>query len=316
MHFIQNPVWQQSAGSSPASGTIFFPDKAKPVKIRIKLIIITTLIAISMSNNVFAWSYDGHGVIGILAINQLHPDARLMLDKILGDLNETTLIKACNWPDDVRKTAEWGWSEPLHYVNLPRGETRYSPARDCPEQQCAPGAIKDYAAVLGDPAANPEERRQAFAWLCHITGDLHQPLHVGFADDRGGNKVEVVFRDETMDLHEVWDGALIEHRVGDWQALLSFLHTYHVDEQASDNWTADMVDQWTEESHQLVLQSVYPQYKEISFQYEEESWELAQQRILKAASRLALIINTVLKRIPTAPLFLSKQTKVTQADKQ
>jgi hypothetical protein len=247
-----------------------------------------------MYNNVFAWDFEGHGVIGILAVNQLQPEARLRLDEILGDLEEATLIKACNWPDAVRETAEWDWSEPLHYVNLPRGEARYSAARDCPEQQCVTEAIKDYAGVLGNPAAGGEERRQAFAWLCHFTADIHHPLHAGYADDRGGNTVDVTFDGESMDLHEFWDRALIEHRVGDLEGLLTFLNTYHIYQRAGENWSESMVDDWTEESHQLVETVVYPPNSEIGHRYEEESWGLVQHRILTASSRLALIINTVL----------------------
>jgi len=272
-----------------------------PVNTRISFIEIVAVVAIGLSNGAFAWDHDGHAAIGILAVNQLQPDARLKLDKIMGGLDEPTLIKACNWPDAVRETEEWDWTEPLHYINLPQGVSDYSATRDCPDQQCATEAIKSYAGVLGNPAATGEERWQAFAWLCHITGDIHHPLHAGFAYDRGGNNFEVVFENESMDLHEFWDRALIEHRVGDWTGLLALLHTYHIDQRAGEHWSAGMVDDWTEESHQLVETVVYPPNSEIGHRYEEESWELAQQRILTAASRLALIINTVLYRIPTDP---------------
>jgi hypothetical protein len=119
-------------------------------------------------------------------------------------------------------------------------------------------------------------------------------LHAGYADDRGGNSVDVTFNDESMDLHEFWDRVLIEHRVGDWTGLLALLQTYHIDQQAGANWSAEMVDVWTEESHQLVETVVYPSNSEIGHRYEEKSWALVQQRILTASSRLALIINTVL----------------------
>ena len=288
------------------------------MKTRLRHIIFVAFLAIGMSNNVFAWDHDGHGAIGILAVNQLQVDARLKLHEILGVLDEETLIKACNWPDAIRESAEWEWSEPLHYVNLPRGEKYYSVARDCPERQCVTEAIKNYAGVLSNPVASGEERRQAFAWLCHLTGDLHHPLHAGFADDRGGNDVEVTFHGKSMDLHEFWDQGLIEHRVGDWTNLLALLQTYHINHMAGENWSEGMVDDWTEESHQLVETVIYPPNSEIGRRYEEESWELAQQRILTAASRLALIINTVLSNqfALGAQAELLKQTQVPKADEQ
>ena len=66
-----------------------------------------------------------------------------------------------------------------------------------PPQRCATQAIKFFAAGLTNPQATPEQQRwKSLAWLCHLVGDLHQPLHAGFADDRGGNNVEVIFEDE------------------------------------------------------------------------------------------------------------------------
>ena len=56
-----------------------------------------------------------------------------------------------------------------------------------------------------------------------------------------------------------------------------------------------MVDDWTNESHQLTRQSVYPARSNIDERYAQQSWELVQKRITTAASRLALIINSELQ---------------------
>ena len=49
----------------------------------------------------------------------------------------------------------------------------------------------------------------ALCFLAHFVTDLHQPLHVGRADDRGGNSVKVNFFGEIKELHSVWDRGLI-----------------------------------------------------------------------------------------------------------
>ena len=41
-------------------------------------------------------------------------------------------------------------------------------------------------------------------------GDLHQPLHVADNGDRGGNQRPVTFLGHATNLHEVWDGELID----------------------------------------------------------------------------------------------------------
>src|SRR5260370_19352158 len=47
-------------------------------------------------------------------------------------------------------------------------------------------------------------------FLVHFVGDVHQPLHVGRRDDRGGNDIQVTWFGESTNLHAVWDEKIIE----------------------------------------------------------------------------------------------------------
>jgi hypothetical protein len=49
--------------------------------------------------------------------------------------------------------------------------------------------------------------------------DVHQPLHAGFAEDRGGNQYQVQAYGRGTNLHALWDSALIEHWSGGIPAL-------------------------------------------------------------------------------------------------
>jgi len=210
--------------------------------------------------------------------------------------------QACNWPDDLRETDAGKWGTQLHYVNIPRGEEAYSAARDCPvpppglasadrpERFCVTESIKFYAAGLADRQASDEQRWRAFAWLCHLVGDLHQPLHAGYADDRGGNNIEVEFNGENIDLHEFWDSALIQEKAGSWQYLVGELGIFPPAAEGS-TWSPGMVDGWTTESHNLDRNFVYPAPDRIDAAYASQSWELIQIQIRVAAARLATIIN-------------------------
>ena len=261
------------------------------------LSILLTLLAVATgSSQALAWGHEGHGVIGILSLETLSTDSRLELNSVLGSLDDQTIIEACNWPDAVRKTDEWKWSYPQHFVNIPKGEPIYSKRRDCPDGLCATEALKKYAIQLGDKRASQQQRVQAFSWLCHLTGDLHQPLHAGYsgkAFDRGGNNVEITFNNEEMNLHHFWDRALIYDSAGDRQNLLKIVAGIPK-VKAGDNWTPEMVNSWTEESHQLVENEMYPDDPDISQTYQDDSWGLLQHRLSTAAERLALILNTVL----------------------
>ena len=68
--------------------------------------------------------------------------------------------------------------------------------------------------VLKSPDAPRNEKRIALRFVAHLVGDIHQPLHAGFAEDRGGNSVDVRFNGRKMNLHSLWDTALVELEQG------------------------------------------------------------------------------------------------------
>jgi hypothetical protein len=62
-----------------------------------------------------------------------------------------------------------------------------------------------------------EQKAIALAWLFHLLGDIHQPLHTAQLftvdypkGDRGGNEicVRVTQAGQPMDLHRFWDGVI------------------------------------------------------------------------------------------------------------
>lgn len=53
--------------------------------------------------------------------------------------------------------------------------------------------------------------RRAVIWLTHLVGDMHQPLHVGRACDRGGNTISVTWFGKRSNLHKVWNSEFVNH---------------------------------------------------------------------------------------------------------
>jgi hypothetical protein len=255
--------------------------------------LLAGLVLIASAPSTFAWSEDGHTAIGMLALDQLQADTRAQLESIVGDLNEQTIAEACNWPDMIREEEAWEWSKPLHYVNIPRGQANYQASRDCASGRCATVAVKKFATWLAEPQRGERARWQAFAWLCHLVADLHQPLHAGFGDDRGGNEVVIMVRGETMNLHYYWDREVAKSQAADWEILYQHLRAEPL-EPMTGPWSTDEVDRWTEESHQIAATKAYPPASTIDEHWERQAWGIAKERMRLAAARLALIINTVL----------------------
>jgi hypothetical protein len=108
---------------------------------------LTALLPIQQT---LAWGRVGHAVIGIAAVAALDPAPRAELLDILPATSAETLPgaieEACFWPDTLRESAQWSWSAPQHYVNIPRSSDRYDRQRDCPDGLCVTAGILKYAA--------------------------------------------------------------------------------------------------------------------------------------------------------------------------
>jgi len=231
-----------------------------------------------------AWGPEGHFQVGKLALQNLDPTAGAWLHNLLAKDDLAAINKACNWPDHIRDKPGWNWSEPQHYVNIPRNASRYDRQRDCPDGLCVTEAIKKYAAQLDNPWLLANKKWEAFAWLCHLVGDLHQPLHAGYQDDRGGNHVQVSFRGERIDLHEFWDGALVRQYLGpngSWPEPPSDGKA----QAAGKGWNPAEADAWTDESHRLANEAAYPPGEIIQADFAQNGWLLVRQQWLKAGKR-------------------------------
>ena len=102
-----------------------------------------------------------------------------------------------------------------------------------------PGSLAD----VHDDAA----KLASLKFLGHWIGDIHQPLHVSFADDRGGNFI----RESgpcVNSLHTVWDTCIIEKKLGtDPQTIAQDLLDGLPDSDRAA-WVAVPIAGWADES--------------------------------------------------------------------
>ncbi len=157
----------------------------------------------------FAWGRTGHKVVCLLAYEALTKEARAKVDALIAhDPEFAVFADSCSWADSPRKRA----SE--HYMNVDR-RSRAGQIENCgANDKCIISAIEDDYRILADKTAPVERRLAALKFLGHWVGDIHQPLHVSFADDRGGNDIETRGLCRGT-LHGAWDGCIIERASGD-----------------------------------------------------------------------------------------------------
>jgi hypothetical protein len=250
-----------------------------------------------------AWGKTGHRVVAALADAQLSGLARAHGKELLG---VESLAEAATWPDDMRSAPGQFWQKtatPWHYVTL--NGIVYDHA---PPEGDALDALNRYRATLQDPNANIADKQLALRFIVHLVGDLHQPLHVGKCCDKGGNEVKVKWFGRDLNLHSVWDSALVEEEQLSFTELAAKLqrHTSNADVLAW--WDINPRD-WISESAQL-RETVYPERNrkdpkappELSYGYVYKYTPLMEQRLKQAGVRLAAYLNDIYSR----PLPLSE----------
>ena len=277
------------------------------MKARHLLAFVASVTAVTPSP-ALAWGKTGHRVVAALADPQLSGLARAHVQELLG---VDSLVEAATWPDDMRSAPETFWQKtatPWHYVTL--NGIVYDRT---PSEGDALEALDRFRATLRDPSASLADKRLALRFVVHLVGDLHQPLHVGKCCDRGGNEVKVKWFGRDLNLHSVWDSALVDEEQLSFTEMAAKLqrHTSNADVVAW--WDINPRD-WISESAQL-RETVYPSPNrkdpkappELSYGYVYKYTPLMEQRLQQAGVRLAAYLNDIYSKPQPLPENKTRQ---------
>jgi hypothetical protein len=253
----------------------------------------------------FAWGKTGHRVVAAIADAQLSGLARAHVKEILGQAEG--LDEAANWPDEMRSFPSPFWqksSTPWHYVTL--NGVVYDHA---PPEGDALEALNKYSATLRDPNASLADKQLALRFVVHIVGDLHQPLHVGKCCDRGGNDVKVKWFGRDLNLHSVWDSALVDEQQLSFTEMTAKLQRRTRNADVIAWWDINPRD-WMSESAQI-RDTIYPRPSndpkkppELSYSYVFQNTPIMERRLKQAGVRLAAYLNALYAEpqpLPTKP---------------
>ena len=237
-----------------------------------------------------AWGPQGHRVAGAMTEDRLSPAAAAAVRSILGD---EPLAEASTWADRMRSDPAPFWQREAgayHYVNIPVGAQRYDPRR-APASGDAFTALAQFRQELEDPSTPAPRRALALRFALHIIQDLHQPLHAGGRDDRGGNDFAVTVDGRRSNLHRLWDSGLLASARSPDQRLRARLEARYRDELAGP-WRDPDPALWIAESLALSRQ-LYPASPKIDAAYLECFRPVAERRIAQAAARGAAWLNAL-----------------------
>jgi hypothetical protein len=188
----------------------------------IRRLIIVLLIALVPSPALAWWEY-GHQTVARIAYLNVSPHTRAEIDRLLrqAQLLDTptcpahTIEQASVWPDCIKTLGDrFAYASSWHYQNVDvcRPFDQASPCRD---GNCVSAQIERNLRQLADRNLPVGQRLFALAFVVHLMGDLHQPLHAGDRGDLGGNRVIASYGHIAgrTNLHSIWDGYLADRGI-------------------------------------------------------------------------------------------------------
>jgi len=259
------------------------------MKIKLLLLLIPFLFFMkSSSDEAVFWGKNGHRATGQIAEKHLTKKAKRNIDKIL---KGQSLAFVSTYADEIKSDKKFNKYYSWHYINMDLEQT-YEQAKKNPKGDLVTG-INTCIDVLKDKNSSDAEKNFHLKMLVHFVGDLHQPMHIGRKEDKGGNSIQVEWFGRGTNLHRVWDTNMID----DWE--MSYLELAdNADDLSKRQIEAiekgTLVD-WVNEVHS-VTNEVYNSVKKgenLRYRYSYNHFGTVRTQLQKGGIRLAKVLNDI-----------------------
>ncbi|OGT42262.1 MAG: hypothetical protein A3F42_05250 [Gammaproteobacteria bacterium RIFCSPHIGHO2_12_FULL_37_34] len=166
----------------------------------------------------YAWNPLGHMVIANIAYQHLEPHVQKKVDKIVSYFgleypSMASFLQMAYWPDTLRAQKIETFTH-WHYIDVPFTDDG-SELKNIIDTDNIVWAINNIKPIIKYKYTNSYEQARFLAFLIHIVGDIHQPLHtVSYLSaaypngDQGGNLYFIRYNNERIKLHRFWDNGL------------------------------------------------------------------------------------------------------------
>jgi len=232
------------------------------------------------------WGATGHRTIGKIADANLKGKTKRKISEIL---DGQSLALVSTFGDDIKSDRRYNEFYTWHYVNMPF-DVNYQDSEKNPEGDLVT-AIEKCKAVILDDSASKEDKAFYLKLLVHFIGDLHQPMHVGRKEDKGGNTIQVQWFGSGTNLHSVWDSKMIDSFDMSYTELAS--NTSEISkEQVAELQKGTIVD-WVNDTH-IYAKKVYGSAEtgeNLRYDYMYQYFSLTQSQLQKGGIRLAKVLN-------------------------
>jgi hypothetical protein len=258
------------------------------MKIKLAFLISFLFFSNSSTEKVLIWGKNGHRATGQIAEKHLTKRAKKKIDKIL---KGQSLAFVSTFADEIKSDRKYNKYYSWHYINMDLDET-YETAKKNPQGDLVTG-IKKCVAVLKDKKSTAKDKEFYLKMLVHFIGDLHQPMHIGQREDKGGNTIQVQWFGRGTNLHRIWD----ENMIDDWE--MSYLELAEnakdlTKKQVEAIQKGSVID-WVNEVH-ILTKEVYKSVnvgENLRYKYSYDHFGTVRTQLQKGGIRLAKVLNDI-----------------------
>ena len=232
------------------------------------------------------WGATGHRTIGKIADNYLKGKTKRKIAELL---NGESLALVSTFGDDIKSDKRYNDFYTWHYVNMPFG-VKYEDSEKNTKGDLVTGIEKCKSVIL-DESTSKQDKVFYLKLLVHFMGDLHQPMHVGRKEDKGGNTVQVKWFGSGTNLHSVWDSKMIEHYNMTYTELAENANKISK-EQVAFLQQGTVID-WVNDTQTYAIK-VYTSAEvgeKLGYNYMYTNFEMARSQLQKGGIRLAKVLN-------------------------
>ncbi|HUS02839.1 MAG TPA: S1/P1 nuclease [Chitinophagaceae bacterium] len=253
-----------------------------------------TLIALFfyLPSQTNAWGVLGHRIVGQIAESYLTPTAKKEIQKILGT---GSIAMSANWADFIRSDSTMNYISPWHYVDV-KGGLSYTEFQSYFKNDTIVDAYTQLNFLikeLKNKNLAKDKKVMYLKLLIHIVGDIHQPLHVGHPEDKGGNDIKVTWFGAATNLHSVWDSRLIDFQQLSYTEYTDAIN--HISTAQRAMLQKQRLLDWLYQTYQVV-EKVYSDIKpddKLGYLYNYKFIDILDQQLLIGGVHLAGLLNEI-----------------------
>ena len=254
-----------------------------------KIAVLLLFIVISLApRQSMAWGKKGHQMVAQIAAHFLTDSTKKKVQSYLGKIS---FEDAATWMDESKSNDFYNYMRSWHYINIDKGQ----PYKAVAERNILTVLHAAIGNIKNKENIKKSEIKQDLLMIFHLVGDLHQPLHVGYGSDRGGNDITVAykFKSYTTNLHSVWDTDIIETENITTDTCINLFATLSGEEIGKIKKINEL--QWMKESRAL-LDTAY-NFNEgfLDKNYVLNNKSIVTRQLLVSGMRLAAVLEDLFK---------------------